>query len=393
MMDSSTTTITTPLSHRSNPRMLLPNTTTTAHNIDHHPTETPNNSLTPPPSNPPGSYNINNNDNNAAAAAAAAAAIISSSSIHSPPPPHIVSLQDHLLLLSSSPPPPYRKPMSRPILLDEASLVLDVSQQSATPRRRGGGKSRASAAASPRNVRRARRRLEKDIINVKEEREESRDQHQMVVPNYGDQDVGGRGKRKQTRSKVSHKDKLWLVQPPPSLPLPSPSPSPSPSPKIAAAAEDDNSHQCMDSKWELIRELVMWKNVAKSTLWFGLGSMFFLSSCFSGNFSFSLISAASHLGILVLGLAFFYDSVPQRQGQKTRGANFQLTEEDILRTARLIMPMANAVLAKSQEVFSGEPLMTLKASGTYFNLHGKVWTPDNPMEASSNRFFLEFHHP
>jgi len=54
-----------------------------------------------------------------------------------------------------------------------------------------------------------------------------------------------------------------------------------------------------------------------------------------------------------------------RQQQKQRGGNFKLTEEDILRVARLILPMANAALAKSQEVFSGEPLMTVKAS---FNL-------------------------
>jgi hypothetical protein len=38
--------------------------------------------------------------------------------------------------------------------------------------------------------------------------------------------------------------------------------------------------------WEWISELVMWRNVAKSSLWFGFGSMFFLSCSFSREITF-----------------------------------------------------------------------------------------------------------
>lgn len=37
-------------------------------------------------------------------------------------------------------------------------------------------------------------------------------------------------------------------------------------------------------------------------------------------------------------------------------------EEDILRVSRVVLPIANAAVAKTQEIFSGEPSMTLKAS-------------------------------
>jgi hypothetical protein len=67
-----------------------------------------------------------------------------------------------------------------------------------------------------------------------------------------------------------------------------------------------------ESLWERIVELVMWKDVAKSALWFGLGSMFFISCSFSREITFSPISAFCHLGVLILGLAFLKDSVPQR---------------------------------------------------------------------------------
>lgn len=41
-----------------------------------------------------------------------------------------------------------------------------------------------------------------------------------------------------------------------------------------------------ESLWERVVELVMWKDVAKSALWFGLGSMFFLSCSFSREITF-----------------------------------------------------------------------------------------------------------
>lgn len=143
--------------------------------------------------------------------------------------------------------------------------------------------------------------------------------------------------------------------------------------------------------WEIFSELIMWKDTARSTLWFGLGSLFFVSSSFSRECGFSVISAASHLGILVLALAFFYDSVPQRQQLTWRG-NFQLTEEDIVRVARVVLPVANEVLSKSREIFSGEPSMTLKVAPIllFTAKYGHLMTP---WRLFATGFFLSFTAP
>lgn len=37
---------------------------------------------------------------------------------------------------------------------------------------------------------------------------------------------------------------------------------------------------------EIISDLVMWRDVAKSTLWFGFGCLSFLSSCFAKGVNF-----------------------------------------------------------------------------------------------------------
>ena len=37
-------------------------------------------------------------------------------------------------------------------------------------------------------------------------------------------------------------------------------------------------------------DLIMWKDVAKSSLWFGLGSLCFLSSCFAKGMTFRCVS-------------------------------------------------------------------------------------------------------
>uniref|UniRef100_A0A453JT93 Reticulon domain-containing protein n=1 Tax=Aegilops tauschii subsp. strangulata TaxID=200361 RepID=A0A453JT93_AEGTS len=114
-----------------------------------------------------------------------------------------------------------------------------------------------------------------------------------------------------------------------------------------------------ESLWERVVELVMWKDVAKSALWFGLGSMFFLSCSFSREITFSPISVFCQLGVMILGLAFFKDSVPQSR-QPVRERNFQLTEKDVLRAAGAVLPIANSIISTAQVIFSGNPSMTLK---------------------------------
>ncbi|XP_061355577.1 reticulon-like protein B17 [Gastrolobium bilobum] len=220
-----------------------------------------------------------------------------------------------LLLLSPS---PVRKSKAR---YDE-----ELPETASGVRRRCKGRvAQMGMLASPRNSRRSRRE-EKEVVGLVDE-------------------VGKQRKRR--HSGRPKKEKLSLV---PFLP---PSTS-SPTPK----AEEENGGD-LDRVGHLITDLVMWNDVSKSTLWFGFGSLCFLSSCFTKGLNFSIFSAISQLAIILLVFSFFSNSVCQRNQVEKRGYA-KLKEDDILRLAKLILPALNFAISKTSELFSGEPSMTLK---------------------------------
>ncbi|CAN4103293.1 unnamed protein product [Withania somnifera] len=224
-----------------------------------------------------------------------------------------------LLLLSPS---PLRRSKTR--LVDKLEFVDDGVEANGVRRRR---RSRNSAiGASPRNNRRSRRRLEQEM------REEM---------NLGlvEEVVKPRKKRNGGKAK---KDKLSLV----------------PSSTSTKSREGEGS-DLINRIEVLLSDLVMWRDVARSSLWFGLGSLCFLSSCFAKGVTFSIFSIVSQLGLLFLVVSFFSSSIRQRDGGDAK-RDFQLTEDDIFRMGRLILPAANLTISKTRELFSGEPAMTLK---------------------------------
>ncbi|KAK4714388.1 hypothetical protein R3W88_020295 [Solanum pinnatisectum] len=223
-----------------------------------------------------------------------------------------------LLLLSPS---PLRRSKTR--LADKLELVDDGVEPNGVRRRR---RSRNSAiGASPRNNRRSRRRLEQEM---REERDLGLVE-EVVKP------------RKKRNSGKSKKDKLSLV--------------------LSNSTKSKEGEGCdLINRIELlVSDLVMWRDVARSSLWFGLGSLCFLSSCFAKGVTFSIFSIVSQLGLLFLVVSFFSHSIRQRDGREMK-REYQLTEDDILRMGRLILPAANLAILKTRDLFSGEPAMTLK---------------------------------
>ncbi|KAL2466525.1 Reticulon-like protein B17 [Abeliophyllum distichum] len=238
----------------------------------------------------------------------------------SPMPPYTLPLHE-LLLLSSS---PLKRSKTR--LAERLEMADEAAVEPSGVRKRC--KSRNSAlgySASPRNTRRSRKRLEQEIREDKE----------FCV---GEEIVKTRKKRHSGRSK---KDKLNS--------LPS-----TPSPKTI-----DGDGCNLDKIGQLINDLIMWKDVSKSSLWFGFGSICFLSSCFTKGVNFSIFSFISQLGLLFLGASFFSNSMRQRDANEIK-LEFKLKDDDILKVGRLILPAANLAISKTRELFSGEPAMTLK---------------------------------
>ncbi|XP_068657376.1 reticulon-like protein B17 [Aristolochia californica] len=237
-----------------------------------------------------------------------------------------VQLQD-LLLLSPS---PLRRSKNRAV---ERLEPLDDLVELVGSRRKCRTKSLSvglTGCASPRNSRRLRRRAEQES---REERDLGLGEEHMKV--------------RKKRHSCSHSRREKLVA------LPS-IPSPDSSPK---ASTDDNGG--LDSLGKLLWDLIMWKDVAKSSLWFGFGSLCFLSSSFTRGYSFSIFSTVSQMGLLFLAISFLYSSFSQRTMEEST-KEFKLREDDIVRAARLILPPANAVINKTKRLFSGEPLMTMK---------------------------------
>ncbi|CAL5212783.1 unnamed protein product [Lathyrus oleraceus] len=246
-----------------------------------------------------------------------------------------------LLLMS---PPSSRK--SKPRFDDEM-------QESNSLRRRC-----RAALSSPRNSRRSRRRSE---VEVREEKEIA------LMDEVGKQ-------RKRRNSGRQKKDKLSLVpfQPP--------------------KAEEENVDDS-DGIGNLITELIMWKDVQKSTFWFGFGSLCFLSSCFTKGINFSIFSAISQLGILFLAFSFISNSVRQRDPEADKQRSYaKLKEDDILHLAKLFLPALNFALSKTKELFSGEPSMTLKVApflllGAQYGHLITIW------RLSAIGFFVSFSVP
>ncbi|XXG66825.1 hypothetical protein AAC387_Pa06g0316 [Persea americana] len=234
----------------------------------------------------------------------------------------------HEILLHS--PSPLRRSKSRIHLLDGGEEAMDQVGSRRKCRSRALSSS-LMGCASPKGGRRGRRRLE----------HENREERDLGLG----EENGKVRKRKQSRRVSSHTEKLS------SVPL---DPSPCLSPE-----NDGEDWSSLDSVGKMISELIMWKDIAKSSLWFGFGSLCFLSSCFTRGLSFSIISAMSQLGLLFLAMAFFYNSFSQRH-RDDRIHGFKLKEEDIIRATRVILPAANAAIAMTRELFSGEPSMTLK---------------------------------
>ncbi|XP_063935950.1 reticulon-like protein B17 isoform X1 [Daucus carota subsp. sativus] len=226
-----------------------------------------------------------------------------------------------LLLLSPS---PQRK--SRTRLADKLEFADQDPLEPNGSRRRH--RSRNGAVGSPKNVRRSRRRFEQEI---REERELG-----------GLEDLGK--PRKRRNSGRSKKEAVSSV------------------PSVPHSKSNDGDGCNFDRFGQLITDLVMWKDVARSTLWFGFGSLCFLSSCFTKGVSFSIFSLVSHLGLLALGVRFFTNSICKSTYREISEdkRDTKLKEDDILKAARLILPAANLAISKVGEIFSGDPSTTLK---------------------------------
>lgn len=114
---------------------------------------------------------------------------------------------------------------------------------------------------------------------------------------------------------------------------------------------------------EYMVDLIMWKDTPKSALMFGFGSFCVLSSSFTQDLHFSLVTFVSYLALVYLAAVFFYKNILQRGvvEQDCSPVNYEaISEAYALSIIRLVLPFVNGLLAKFQELFSGDPATTMK---------------------------------
>ncbi|XP_062195133.1 reticulon-like protein B21 isoform X2 [Phragmites australis] len=120
------------------------------------------------------------------------------------------------------------------------------------------------------------------------------------------------------------------------------------------------------ARMQNIVDLVMWRDVSKSALVFGLGTFLLISSSYAKDLNFNTITAASYAGLIYLGLRFLSKSILNRgesvdcDDERIGERCYLVGEEEAIWLLRLVLPYVNEVLLNLRSLFSGEPATTIK---------------------------------
>ncbi|XP_068648123.1 reticulon-like protein B21 [Aristolochia californica] len=159
-------------------------------------------------------------------------------------------------------------------------------------------------------------------------------------------------------------NKIRKSLPPSAMEHPSVDPDFKKKPSISVAEEIFQSTSVTEThnRMQNMVDLVMWKDIPKSALVFGLGTFVLISSSFAKDLKFSFISAISYIGLFYLALVFFYKSILLRGAVDYDDScqKYIVGEEEAIWVAKLILPYFNELLFKLRSLFSGDPATTLR---------------------------------
>ncbi|KAL4181843.1 hypothetical protein AMTRI_Chr12g239490 [Amborella trichopoda] len=141
-------------------------------------------------------------------------------------------------------------------------------------------------------------------------------------------------------------------------------------PEIPPFPETHEKFPETQSRMQNLVDMVMWRDISRSAFVFGSGSFLLISSSYTKDLNFSLISAISYVGLLYLAAVFFSRSILCR-GVMDSGSSkriYDLGEEDAIWLLKLVLPYVNEILLKLRELFSGDPATTMKLGVLLFVL-------------------------
>uniref|UniRef100_A0A6N2MQS0 Reticulon-like protein n=1 Tax=Salix viminalis TaxID=40686 RepID=A0A6N2MQS0_SALVM len=121
------------------------------------------------------------------------------------------------------------------------------------------------------------------------------------------------------------------------------------------------------SKLQNLVDLVMWRDITRSALAFGMGTFTIISSSYSKDINVSFISVISYLGLLYLATIFLYRSLISRGViDIDDDRSYVVGEGEAIWLLKLVLPYLNECLLKIRALFSGDPSTTMKMAVLLF---------------------------
>ncbi|XP_022999357.1 reticulon-like protein B21 [Cucurbita maxima] len=116
-------------------------------------------------------------------------------------------------------------------------------------------------------------------------------------------------------------------------------------------------------------DLIMWRDISRSALVFGVGNLVIILCYFMKNMNISFISVISHMGLLYLAAIFVHSSIfGRRKGIDSDDEHYAIEEEEVIRFAKRLVPFVNQLLQNLKALFMGDPSATMKLGVTLFVL-------------------------
>lgn len=116
-------------------------------------------------------------------------------------------------------------------------------------------------------------------------------------------------------------------------------------------------------------DLVMWRDVSKSALVFGIGTFFIISSSYTKDLNISFISVISYLGLVYLAAIFLFRSFISRGTEMNDSSmDYVFGEDEAIWLVKLSLPYVNELLLNLRALFTGDPASTMKMALMLFVL-------------------------
>ncbi|XP_015059681.1 reticulon-like protein B21 [Solanum pennellii] len=139
--------------------------------------------------------------------------------------------------------------------------------------------------------------------------------------------------------------------------------------QTATRTKSDEFQSKQHSKLQSLVDLVMWRNVSKSALVFGIGTFVIISSSYTQDLNISFISALAYLGLIYLAAIFLFRSLIHRRAVDVgESSECVVGDEEAMWILKLILPLINEFLLKIRALFSGDPSTTMKMAVLLFLL-------------------------